>query len=1116
MRQVLRVQRHLPGEAVSSSAPHPALSPAQSAAVHAPDGVFVDAGAGSGKTTVLVERYIRSVTDRNHLPSQVLAVTFTTRAAGELRERIRARLRGEEREDLIPLVEGGWIGTIHAACRKILAEFPEEAGLTRGLRVADQVETVLLRDDAFEQALTGMLHELGDDGLMLVASYGRDRLRDIALELLTGARVRGLSPLAPTGIATQAELMVAVVELQSAAEVMSTAGTDSDQAVRRRLAALDLLDLLARDPLPLELADLSLYARGDAAYQALIGEVEFAARDVVATTLHVPLQVLLDRFAAAYDTAKQAVGAVDNDDLQLRTRALLEGNQQVREALQERFKEILVDEFQDTDSLQNAIISLLRAPTTPMLVVGDEQQAIYGFRGAEVEVFRAERHRANGDDLVEVVSLHENYRSIPPVLAAINGIFSREERFAHRPLTASRSHAGTEPVVELLIGAGDSINEARQIEATLVARRLRELVDAGQCRAGEIAVLFRAGTRALIYEQALRAEGLPTVSSTGRGFLQRQPVADVVAMLRVLWNRYDDLALLTCLASPMAGVSNDGLALMRAAVEWEFSDALENLGPVGLKDDDLARAITLRDAIARLRTLAGRIGLGDLVGSIVAETRYDLAILALTDGAERMANLEKLRRVAWAYDQARGPDLAGFVRAIESGRLDRELQTEGVIASEDDDAVRLLTVHQSKGLQFSVVVVADTAARTPAEGRPALVTAEGVSAAIVPATTNARCVTRALESAIAAAREASERESHRVTYVACTRAENRLIIAGARGGKVESSSTLGWLLGLIDDDGAIGTRVLELDTARIAVEVSDQQVGPLLPPPAREDTVEFVLDDGGPQLALDVEAAGTHNGGTEVELSPLQPLPLADEWLAPVLSYSALDLFERCSYRFHVEYMLGVSSGQAGGAAAVGKAVHAAIELGEDIDAGVLLLEEDPEAPVADQQKARDALRRWLASPMQARFAGLADVRHEQAFLLRLGAATVTGRFDLTAVDGDRLVIGDVKVGGLHGKTPDERRNHGYVVQEEVYALAALESGYGSVEVLYQWLGDDEAAGVLAARTYDAHERVALRDRLETRAAAALQGPWHATPSKQSCPDCPALGMLCAGMDLRA
>ena len=1098
---------------MTTAAPRPNLSSAQRAAVEAPAGVFVDAGAGSGKTTVLVERYVRAVTEHNHLPSQVLAVTFTTRAAGEMRSRIRARLRGEQRNDLIPQVESGWIGTIHATCRRILGEFPSEAGLPRGLRVADRIETILLRDAAFERAVVTTIAELGEQGMWLVAAYGRESLREIASGLLIGARIRGVRPLAPQGTATRADVTALSIEMTEAARVMSQAGTDSATAVLCRQIALDLLGLLARNPDEIELTDLSDYARGDRVYKELIAELERVARDALAAQLHDPLQLLLDRYAAAYEQGKADVGAVDNDDLQLRTLCLLQEHAAVRVSLQERFREIMIDEFQDTDSLQTAIIELLKGAETSLLAVGDEQQAIYGFRGAEVGVFRATRDQAHADEATVVVSLQENRRSSPPVLAAINAIFSRESRLGHRPLTSVRIAEGDPagPVVEFLIGSGKNADHGREIEATLVARRLRQLIDAGSCRPGEIALVFRAGTKASIFERALRAEGLPTVSSTGRNFLKRQPVGDIIAMLRVLWNRYDDLALLGCLASPMAGVSNDGLALMRAAVEWEFSDAMESLESIGLKDDDLRRAVTLRDAIARLRLQAGRLSLGDLVSAVVAETRYDLALLTRSDGPERLANVDKLQRVARMYDDVRGTDLPGFVRAIESGRLDAQLQTEGVISSEHDDAIRLMTVHAAKGLEFRVVVFADTGTKPPKNGASALVAASGMVAAVVPSVTNKLCRTRELELLIEDRREAGKHEGQRVAYVACTRAEDRLIISGARSGTGSGDSTLGWLLELLDEDADVGERVLNVDDAMIGMCVADAPVGPALRPVLPADTAEFIIDDRGPQLSFDVEAASAVVTPAAAGLPPLAPLPVPAGLEPPILSYSALDQFEHCAYRFQIERMLGVPSVSSGAGAAIGKAVHRALELGGDADAGRLLLDQDSAAPPVDQLAAGEALARWQRSPLCRRFASLAPLQHEQPFLLRIGEATVVGRFDLSAVEGDRLVIGDLKVASLNGLSPDQRRDAGYTVQEEVYALAALEAGYAAVEIAFQWIGDDDSALVMATRVFEAADRVGLRERLEQRVRRALEGPWAATPSRLICEGCPALGLICAG-----
>ena len=1089
----------------------PPLSPPQLAAVEAPSGVFVDAGAGSGKTTVLVERYLRSITERNHLPSQVLAVTFTRRAAGELRERIRARLRGEGRADLIPLVEGGWIGTIHATCQRILMEFADQADVPPGLRVADNVETVLLRESAFDRALAALLHDLGDDGLRLVSAYGPERLREIATTLLLGARLRGRTPTAPTGGGSHDELAACVTALRTRASEVAVEGKDGPTVFKRRQAASELLALLAGAPEPFDLADLKEFKLGDAEYKELIGETELVARDLLAAEVAETLQVLIDRYAEEYARAKREAGAVDNEDLQLKVRVLLEQHPDVRATLQERFRELLIDEFQDTDTLQESILRMLRGPETPLLAVGDEQQAIYGFRGAEVEVFRGERERAGREDSITVVELHENRRSVSPVLAAINAIFARESRFAHHPLIPVRTAEGiADPAVELLVGVGEKTEGGRHVEASLVARRLRELVDGGY-QYKDIALVFRAGSNAELFERALRAEGLPTVSSTGRGFLQRQPVADILAMLRVLWNRFDDHALLTCLASPMAGVSNDGLALMRQAVEWEFAIALDDLGGVGLRDDDLARAVTLRDAIARLRPLAGRLGLADLISAIVAETRYDLAMLVEEDGAGRLANIEKLRRVAHAYESARGADLAGFVTAVESGRLDSELKIEGVISSETDDAVRLMTVHQAKGLEFPIVVVPDMALKPPNTSPAALVPAVGEPAAVVPAATGNRCPTRALEAAIAADNEARELEGHRVAYVACTRAENHLILSGARGEKLSSGTPLAWLCGLLEDDCALGERVLEVDGARIGVRVSADSLAPAAPVRGDGAAREYVLDDGDAQLTFDIDAVGSVEPTSDYGLAALAPLAGSEGWEAPMLSYSALEQFEACAYRFHAQRMLGLPAEQAGGSAAVGKAVHAAIEIGEEIDAGLLLVEAEPSATLAEQQEARDGLGRWLGSPLRARFAELADVRHEQPFLLRLGAATATGFFDLSAVVNGRLVIGDVKVARLKGKTPEERRDDGYVIQESMYALAGLEAGYAEVEVAYQWLGDDQAATAMATRVFTQADRERLVHELQDLAERAVRGPWRPTPPSYGCGDCPALNVLCAG-----
>ena len=1088
----------------------PPLTPPQAAAVEAASGVFVDAGAGSGKTTVLVERYVRALAVRGLQPSQILAVTFTRRAAGEMRERIRARLRHDGHDELIPLVEGGWIGTIHSACQRLLAEFPDAAGVPAGTRVADEVEQVLLRDAAFERARTGFIHDHGDAARLLVALYGDSRLRTMAVDILEGARQRGV-PAAVAPAQPSADALAAAVAAAHA-QAVELAGATGGSATTRAQAQ-ELLDIIAARPEPFDLVDLSAFKNGGKAYQALLADVQHEARELVAADVQEPLQALLDRFAAAYAEAKAEAGVLDNEDLQVLARDMLRRDERVRAELQDRFREIMVDEFQDTDELQTEILGLLQGPGAHRLAVGDEQQAIYGFRGAQVEVFRGERERAGATASTAVVELMENRRSLPAVLDAVNAVFAREGEFRHTRLVPVREHDGDvdEAHVELVIGAGESVDEGRLAEADAVARRLRELVDAGVCRPGGIAVVYRAGSKAGLMEEALRRVGLPTVSSTGRGFLERQPVIDVLAMLRVLWNRYDDIALLTCLSSPMAGVSADGLALMRASVEYEFANAFDDLGAVGLRDDDLARAVFLRDAIAELRQAAGRLGLADLVAAIVERTRYDIASLTQPDGPERIANLEKLRRIAAAYEEARGADLPGFVRAVESGRLDRQLQVEGVTASEDDDAVRLMTAHQAKGLEFPVVVVADTGWKPPSNDALAVVDAAGRAAIAVPAATGDVKRTRALEEAVAREDEARRLEAHRVMYVACTRARDRLIVSGAIGkGAPAPGSILRWLTELLDIGDALGDRELDVDGARIALRV----VGVPVADGDDDGDGALWLDDDEGQLTMDVDAVGAAEPTSDHGLAPLDPLGAeAAGWSAPSLSYSALETLESCAYRFHAERMLGLRRSRPAAGTAVGKAVHAALEHGASADVAALLRQEDPAATDAQVADAHAALARWHGSPLAQRFAGLDGAAAEQPFLLRLGDAVVNGRFDLAAVDGDRLVIGDLKVGSLDGRTAEERRDAGYRIQESVYALAALEAGHAEVEVAYQWIGDDEAAATMAVRVFGQADRERLRGELEAMASRAVKGPWPATPPAAGCGECPAYRVLCPGPD---
>src|SRR4029077_16686071 len=244
----------------------------------------------------------------------------------------------------------------------------------------------------------------------------------------------------------------------------------------------------------------------------------------------------------------------------------------------------MVDEFQDTNRLQCDLIDLIAGEE--LFFVGDEFQSIYGFRHADVNVFRERREEAG-----VVLPLTLNYRSRPEVLAAVNHLFGSDFGDQFQPLAASGEFP--DPVfgtpVELLVTDKASYSGTgthwRRGEARAVARRVKELVETGAAKPGEIVLLFAAGTDAEWYEQELRELGLPTYRTTGRGYFGQQQVADLLAYLRLLHNRYDDIALTTVLASPFVGETNATLVLLRRnATRRPLFTALERGVPEQLSD----------------------------------------------------------------------------------------------------------------------------------------------------------------------------------------------------------------------------------------------------------------------------------------------------------------------------------------------------------------------------------------------------------------------------------------------------------------------------------------------------------------------------------------------------
>jgi ATP-dependent helicase/nuclease subunit A len=751
--------------------------------------LLLAAGAGSGKTSVLVERFARAVREDGIAPDRILAITFTERAAAELRERVRARLLALGEREAARASEGAYVGTFHGFCARVLRAHAREAGLREEFEILDEGLAGRLRRQAFAAALGEFVEDGRGEAVDLIAAYGADRARATVLGVYAQLRSRGeRAPRLPTPTLGRESRVQTELEMQAEADVQ---------------------------------ARLRAQAETDAEAARAVGLWD----------------ELLELFGTRYEQAKHQRNGLDFDDLELRAGELLARDAAVRTAWAERFELLMVDELQDVNPRQLALVKALERDN--LFTVGDEWQSIYGFRHADVSLFRAREQElaARGQSL----RLAHNFRGRSELLQAVNAVFATRFGGAFTPLRAGRESARAreahgEPLVELLLSdrrdwnaGGERIAVAgesgaagwREAEARALAGRIDELIRGGRASPGGVAVLLRAVGDIECYEQALRAQGLKTVASAG-AFWARQEVADLLAYLRALADPLDEPALYGALAAPPADLSSDALGLLARAARaqgrsvWEVARDPEIDGGPGGEDrgsqrgseargdpksgtnsDDAddprrtgerKRAAQLCAWLEQERELAPELALAALLERWIEHGGHEARLREGEDGERRRANVRKLVELAHEWERSEGRDLRGFLdeAAFQQGTggflASAETIAEPdapVIGEGPPDAVRLMSVHAAKGLEFEVVCVADLG-RAPSMGVPdLLVGGERVGVRLVglvdpeprPALDYAELVDKR--------REAQAEEEDRIMYVAMTRARERLLLSGA-------------------------------------------------------------------------------------------------------------------------------------------------------------------------------------------------------------------------------------------------------------------------------------------------------------------------------------------------
>src|SRR4029079_5208932 len=777
-----------------------------------------------------------------------------------------------------------------------------------------------------------------------------------------------------------------------------------------------------------------------------------------------------------------------------------------------RFRSILVDEFQDTNRLQTEIVDLLRTPETELFFVGDEFQSIYGFRHADVQVFRERREAVE-----QPLSLTLNYRSRPEVLAAVNELFGSHFGGEFQELAAAAEFP--DPVfghpVELLVTEKESYKDSgvhwRRGEARAVAQRVRELVDSGAATPGEIVLLFAAGTDAGWYEDELRRAGLPTYRATGKGYFGQQQVVDLLMYLRLLQNRYDDTALLSVLASPLVGVSNAPLALLpRFSSRRPLFTGLEHTLPPGLAERDERLMRAFRQRYDRLVEAMPRLSLERLCEQIVGEHDYALAVFAQWDGRRRYANRRKLARLARSYDELRGPDVEGFVRFVVEQEAVGARELEAVAEEEGADAVRLLTIHAAKGLEFKVVIVADAGRdRVPPSPDEILALPDGRFGFRVADPVTAKRRGAFDYEAVKEARQEAERAARvRRYYVAMTRAKERLIVSGSvdLGSERQAPTPIAWVLdrlGADEDLAQAGDAPSEIvrGDARVLVRLDRYRPQPAVPEPETEEEGQLALF-----AALDEVAPLP----AAPELPPLVALPDPPLHRVRRLSFTSLSLFEQCAYKYFARYGLGMSerpvegegTGEMSGTE-IGSAVHALLE---EIDLAA------PVVPELEDELIRGFVAAYCESDLAGRVAALEGVEKERHFTFEHDGVLVHGYIDAFHLRDGRALVVDYKTNALGEASPDEIVEQDYRLQRLVYALACFRAGAEEVEVVYHFLERPDAPVDATFTLADVPE---LEAELSPVIARTQPGESPPTPSDFACAGCPALDLVCAGPRLR-
>lgn len=782
--------------------------------------LVVTAGAGTGKTSVLTSKYLRLLEERRAEVGEIVAITFTNKAAAEMRNRIQDSIQ-EHLKGVGETEEAGYwqsqllklgsarISTFHSFCLGLLREHPLEAGIPPVSGILSDGEVAVYLNQAVATVLTREFHlESSYQPILarLLQDFGWEQLLSDLAVLYASVRESGITfakvielttfRLSQPGIYSSQGLVAELVEFlefslsqkltERATEVI--ASFQGKWPVYQEVLGLEnqpeMIRVLTeiRKALPGNLPNV-LKERLTLIHSMLAGISQQLLDRECLKRLPV-LGMLLEGIDLEYTRTKLESGLVDFTDQQLLVRNLLLGYPELAARVRQGIKYLLVDEFQDTNGLQMDLINQLVGGDYQggrLMAVGDVKQSIYRFRGAEAGLITDLSHRVRNRG-GEVVVLSENYRSDRVVIDFINRISDRlfeDEAFDYQPLQATKSESGS-GIEFLLTGTTDRVREAKMV-ADRIAQIVRDSQSEGNpINYGEIVFLFRAGSSVLLYQQALQSLGIPYYNSCGGDFYHRQEVVDQLNLLRLVQQRYDSLALLALLTSPYVGLSEAGLFWLgrNADLVKEFYECREF--PSEISPMERKRLQEFRKLISYLLQNRELLQIPGILRTALERCHYQEMLWALPNGSQRVANLEKLLVKADEFVTKGFHDLNRFLAYIAELEGMGILESEAPTEAELGNVVRLMTIHRSKGLEFPIVIIPelDRQFNFRKQGNQVFHKQVGLGMTI-PLEEEATAEPSLWEEIKLKNKREEISELKRLLYVAMTRAKQRLIMVGS-------------------------------------------------------------------------------------------------------------------------------------------------------------------------------------------------------------------------------------------------------------------------------------------------------------------------------------------------